>query len=261
MERLDAAEARATGWAAEKEELLKSLAAKDTMLAEEASRNAGLAAELDEARAVAEHLREEVREEAIQNTHLSFELDDVRFALSRQEEDMQILRGTNRRLTSQKNLAQDELEMALKGKAAELESVLAKQEARLKEEYLAEHDAAMSEEVGKLAANYKTQLPGIRDRAWILGWKAALKRVGVPVDSLIFRNPPKFPRSDSELRVAASPLPAFLPQAPPEVIEAPPEVSSVSEVAPAPPVVPETASAVPSKSASGIDCNMEAAAP
>ena len=44
MGRLDAAEARATAWAAEKEELLKSLAAKDATLEEEASKNADLLA-------------------------------------------------------------------------------------------------------------------------------------------------------------------------------------------------------------------------
>ncbi|XXG54105.1 hypothetical protein AAC387_Pa03g2071 [Persea americana] len=81
--RLDAAEARAAVWAAEKEELLKSLAAKDTTLAEEASRNADLFAELDAARALAEHLKEKAKEEADQNAHLSYELDEVRLALSR----------------------------------------------------------------------------------------------------------------------------------------------------------------------------------
>ncbi|XXG90599.1 hypothetical protein AAC387_Pa12g2327 [Persea americana] len=57
MGRLDAAEARAAVWAAEKEELLKSLAAKDATLAEEANRNADLFAELDAVRALAEHLK------------------------------------------------------------------------------------------------------------------------------------------------------------------------------------------------------------
>ena len=78
MGRLDAAEARAAAWAAEKEELLKSLSAKDATLAEEASRNAELFAELDAKRALAEHLKEKAKEEADQNAHLSFELDKVR---------------------------------------------------------------------------------------------------------------------------------------------------------------------------------------
>ncbi|XXG88792.1 hypothetical protein AAC387_Pa12g0958 [Persea americana] len=53
MGRLDAAEANSAVWAAEKEELLKSLAAKNATLAEEASKNADLFAELDAARALA----------------------------------------------------------------------------------------------------------------------------------------------------------------------------------------------------------------
>ncbi|XXG49469.1 hypothetical protein AAC387_Pa02g3648 [Persea americana] len=200
MGRLDAAEARAAIWATEKEELLKSQAANDAMLAEEANRNADLFAELDAARALAEHLKEKAKEEADQSAHLSYELDEVRLALSRQEEDMQMLLGTNKRLTSERRLVERKLEMALAGKATELELTLRGQEAKLKEKYQAEHDAVMNEEVGKLAADYKAQLPGIRDRAWTLGWKAALKRVGVSMDSPIFWNPPRFPRSDSELR-------------------------------------------------------------
>ena len=86
------------------------------------------------------------------------------------------------------------------------------------------------------------------------GWKAALKRIGVSVDSPIFRDPPRFPRSDSELRAVSEVAPA--PSAS-EVAPAP----SASEVAPAPLVVPETASAVPSESATGTDYNKEAAAP
>ncbi|XXG88793.1 hypothetical protein AAC387_Pa12g0959 [Persea americana] len=167
---------------------------------------------------------------------------------------MQMLRGTNKRLTFERRLAERRLEMALEGKAAELELALRGQEAKLKEEYQAEHDAMMNEEVDKLAADYKAQLPGIRDRAWTLGWKAALKRVRVSIDSPIFWNPPRFPCSDSELRAVSefAPVPSAS-----EVALAP----SALEVAPAPLVVPETASAIPSESATGTDCNKEAAAP
>ncbi|XXG83915.1 hypothetical protein AAC387_Pa10g1557 [Persea americana] len=254
MGRLDAAEARAAVWAAEKEELLKSLAAKDATLGEEASKNADLLAELDAARALAEHLKEEAKEAADQNAHLSWELDEVRLASSRQEEDMRMLRGTNKRLTSERKLAERKLEMALEGKAAELELALRGQEAKLKEEYRAEHDAVMNEEIGKLTADYKAQLPGIRDRGWILGWKAALKRVGASMDSPLFKDPPRFPRSDSELRAVSQYVPV------PSASEVAPAPSSL-EVAPAPPVVPETASAVPSESATGTNCNKGAAAP
>ncbi|XXG72939.1 hypothetical protein AAC387_Pa07g1928 [Persea americana] len=79
MERLDAAEAKE----AERVELLKSLPAKEAMLVEEAGRNAGLAADLDEAQAVVEHFKEEAKEEVTQNGHLSSELDDARIALAR----------------------------------------------------------------------------------------------------------------------------------------------------------------------------------
>ena len=78
VERLDAAEARA----AKRAELLKSLAAKEAMLVEEAGRNAGLAANLDKAQAMVEHFREKANEEATQNAHLSSELDDARIALA-----------------------------------------------------------------------------------------------------------------------------------------------------------------------------------
>ncbi|XXG53272.1 hypothetical protein AAC387_Pa03g1389 [Persea americana] len=161
MERLDAAAACAASWAVDREELQRSLAAKEAMLVEEASRNAGLVADLDEAQPLVEHFKEQAKKEVNQSAHLSFELDEVWLTLSRQDEDLDSLRGANRRLTSQRNMARGELEMALRGKAAELESALAEQEAKLKDEYLAEHNATMNEEVGKLAAYDKAQLPGI----------------------------------------------------------------------------------------------------
>ncbi|KAJ8629333.1 hypothetical protein MRB53_022656 [Persea americana] len=250
MGRLDVAEARAAVWAAEKEELLKSLAARDATLEEEARKTADLLAKLDAARALSEHLKEEAKEAKDQNARLSWELDEVRLASSRLEEDMQMLRGTNKRLTSERKLAERKLEIALEGKAAELARALNVQEAKLKEEYLAEHESVMNEEVSKLTANYKAQLPGIRDKAWILGWKAALRRAGVPTDSPIFQNSPRFPRSDSELRAVSGIAPG------PSASEVPP-----APVAPASPVVPVTAPAVPSESAAGTNCNEGAAAP
>ncbi|XXG79747.1 hypothetical protein AAC387_Pa09g0750 [Persea americana] len=250
MGRLDAAEARAADWATEKEELLKSLAARDATLEEEVRKKEDLLAELDAARALAEHLKEEAKQAVDQNVQLSWKLDEVRLASSRREEDMKMLRGTNSRLISERKLAERKLEMALDGKATELARALKDQEAKLKEEYLAEHESVMNEEVGKLAADYKAQLPGIREKAWALGWKAALRRVGVPPDSPIFQNSPRFPRSDSELRAVSGIAPV------PSASEVPP-----APVAPAPPVVPEAAPAVPSESAAGTNCNKGAAAP
>jgi len=136
--------------------------------------------------------------------------------------------------------------MGLRGKAAEIESALAKQEARLKEEFLAEHNSIMGEEVGRLSADYKAQLPGIRDRAWALGWKVALHKAGVLEDSPLFLTPPKFSCSDSELaavsRVSSNPPSQACPEAsaaPGAPQEAPaasadPEGSQVTAVVEAP---------------------------
>ena len=121
----------------EREELRASLAAKEAMLVEEVGRNAGLIFDLEESQVVVERLRDELKEEGTQNLHLASELDELRTEVGRLEEDLRDVRGTNKRLLSQRNQAQGSLEMALRGKAAEIESALAKQEARLKEEFLA----------------------------------------------------------------------------------------------------------------------------
>ena len=55
------------------------------------------------------------------------------------------------------------MEVALREKAAELESALARQKTELEEKYMIRLNAITEEEVGKLAANYKAQLLGIRD--------------------------------------------------------------------------------------------------
>ena len=175
IERLDAAEAREAEWVVERDELRASVASKDATLAEVAAKNAGLVVDFEESKVEVERLKDELEDEKGQNQHLSSELDNLRVAVKRLEDDLDSAKGTNRRLLSQRNQAQGSLEMALREKAAEIESALAKQEARLKNEFLAEHDSIMGEEVGRLSADYKAQLPGIRDRAWELGWKAALR--------------------------------------------------------------------------------------
>ncbi|KAJ8617668.1 hypothetical protein MRB53_013854 [Persea americana] len=229
IERLDAAEAREVEWVVDREELRASLAAKDAMLVEEVGRNAGLVFDLEESQVGVERLRDELKDEETQNLHLASELDDLRTVVGRLEEDLRNVKGTNKRLLSERNQAQGSLEMALRGKAAEIESALAKQEARLKEEFLAEHDSIMGEEVGKLSADYKAQLPAIRDRAWELRWKAALKKAGVPEDSPLLRNPLRFPRLFSELVAVSRASPCVPPQACPEASaapEAPPAASA-----------------------------------
>ncbi|XXG77289.1 hypothetical protein AAC387_Pa08g1469 [Persea americana] len=290
IERLDTAEAREAEWVAEREELQASLAAREAMLVEEVGKNAGLVSDLEESQVLVEHLREELKDEGTQNLHLASELDDLRTEVVQLEEDLRDARRTNKRLLSQRNLVQGSLEMALRGKAAEIESALERQEARLKEEFLAEHNSIMGEEVGKLTADYKAQLPGIQDRAWELGWKAALKKAGVP----LLRNPPKFPPSDSELLAISLASPCLPPQACPEASaapeapsEAPPTASTYLEDSPAPAivhapseaVVPESSvpeasavvfeatstvpevSAVMAEAAPEIDCNVKTAAP
>ncbi|XXG67556.1 hypothetical protein AAC387_Pa06g0878 [Persea americana] len=128
MERMEVAEAKGASWAAEREKLQKSLEAKDGILKEEASRNASLAADLD-----------------------------ARAELVRLEEELQSSRRVNKQLISQRNEVKGQLEITRKEKAAELESTLAKQKA--------EFNVVMGEEALKLAADYRAQLLGIRDRA------------------------------------------------------------------------------------------------
>ncbi|KAJ8643647.1 hypothetical protein MRB53_005395 [Persea americana] len=291
IERLDAAEAREAEWVVERDELRESLASKDATLAEVAARNAGLVFDFEESKVEVERLKDELEDEKSQNLHLASELDDLRIAAKRLEDDLESAKGTNRRLLSQRNQAQGSLEMALRGKAAEIESALAKQEARLKEEFLAEHNSIMGEEVGRLSADYKAQLPGIRDRAWELGWKAALHKAGVPEDSPLFLNPPNLSCSDSGL-AAVSRVSNLSSQACPEANAAPgapqeapaasadPEGYQVAAVVKAPPEavapeasVPEAGAAVPEATPTApeasavvaevppeIDCNVEAAA-
>ncbi|XXG52548.1 hypothetical protein AAC387_Pa03g0851 [Persea americana] len=296
IERLNAAKAREAEWVVERNELRASLASKDATLAEVEARNAGLVFDFEGSKVEVERLKEELADEKTQNLHLASELDDLRIATKQLEDDLQSAKGTNRRLLSQRNQAQGSLEMALREKAAEIESALAKQEARLKEEFLAEHNSIMGEEVGRLSADYKAQLPGIRDRAWELGWKAALNKAGVPDDSPLFLNPPKFSCSDSELAAVsrvpsdppsqACPEASAAPGAPQEapaasadpdgsqvtaVVEAPSEaVAPEASVPKASAVVPEATPTAPEASAvvaevppqvpPEIDCNVEAAA-
>ncbi|XXG69641.1 hypothetical protein AAC387_Pa06g2453 [Persea americana] len=290
IERLDAAEAREAEWVVERDELRASLASKDATLAEVATRNASLVFDFEESKVEVQRLKDELEDEKSQNLHLASELDDLRIAAKRLEDDLESAKGTNRRLLSQRNQAHGSLEMALRGKAAEIESALAEQEARLKEEFLVEHDSIMGEEVGRLSADYKAQLPGIRDRAWELGWKAALRKAGIPEDSPLFLSPPSFSCSDSGLAAVsqASNLPSqscpeasAAPGAPQEapaasadpkgcqvtaVVEALEAVASEASIPEAGAAVPEATPTAPKASTvvaevpPEIDCNVEAAA-
>ncbi|XXG54674.1 hypothetical protein AAC387_Pa03g2493 [Persea americana] len=296
--RLDAAEARAAEWVVERDELQASMASKDATLAEVTAKNADLVVDFEESKVEVQRLKDELEDEKVQNQHLSSELDDLRAAVKQLEDELKSTKGTNRRLLSERKQAQGSLEVALREKAAEVESALAKQEARLKKEFLAEHDSIMEEEVGKLTADYKAQLPGIRDRAWELGWKAALHEAGVPEDSPLFVSLPSFPCPDpgplaAVSQVSSDPPSQSCPEAnaapevppsqscpeanaAPEVPQGAPvvsadsgdcQVAAVVEVSPeAAVVVPETApattevSTVAAEVPPEIDCNVEAAA-
>ncbi|KAJ8640726.1 hypothetical protein MRB53_017420 [Persea americana] len=256
---MEAAEARAAGWVAEREDLQaererlqKALEAKDELLREEVSNNAGLAVDLKQTQAEVARLREGAAEEAAQNAHLSADLDRARAALVGMEKDLLSSRGLSKRLLAKRNEARGQLEVALREKAAELESALARQKTELKEKYVTELKAITKEEV---------QLPGIRDRGWELGWKAALRKAGVPGDNPMLRNPPKFPSSDSDLHAIITSPPVRAPEA----LQAPPEAAPDASVPEASAVVFEATSAAPEASAvvieapPEIDCNVEAA--
>ena len=160
--------ARATEWVAEKEKLQKSLEANDGLLKEAVSKNAGLVVDLEKAQAEVGQLREEAKEGAIQNATLFADLDKALSSVEELEADAEMLRRGNTDLATDARLARRQLEDALKEKAAELESALAKQKAKLEEKYRVDFDAAIEEEVRRLAADYRAQLPGIRDQAWEL---------------------------------------------------------------------------------------------
>ena len=142
------------------------------------------------------------------------------------EADLQSSRKANKELISQRNQARAQLEIALREKATELKYALAEQKAELEEKYGSDFNASMEEGMRDLTADYNVQLQRVRDQVWVLGWKAALMKVGVPEDDPAFRNPPKFPSSGS---VASSSVIPSAPEVPPE---APPKADDVQEACP-----------------------------
>ena len=50
-----------------------------------------------------------------------------------------------------------------------------RQKTKLEEKYVTELKAITEEEMQQLAANYKAQLPGIRDRGWELEMEGSLE--------------------------------------------------------------------------------------
>ena len=84
-------------------------------------------------------------------------------------------RGLSKRLLAKRNEARGQLEVAPRERAAELESTLVRQKTKLEEKYVTELKAITEEEMQQLAANYKAQLPGIRDRGWELEMEGSLE--------------------------------------------------------------------------------------
>ncbi|KAJ8618283.1 hypothetical protein MRB53_014469 [Persea americana] len=91
----------------------------------------------------------------------------------------------------------------------------------------------MEEGIREVIADYKAQLQRIWDQAWELGWKAALRKVGVPGDDPAFRYPPKFPSSGSVLLSIVDPPSASGPssEAPPAASVVPEACQAISEAA------------------------------
>ncbi|XXG59959.1 hypothetical protein AAC387_Pa04g1956 [Persea americana] len=83
----------------------------------------------------------------------------------------------------------------------------------------------------------KAQAERIWDRAWELGWKAALRKVGVPGDDPAFRYPPKFPSSGSVLLSIVDPPSASGPssEAPLAASVVPEACQAISEATPTDP--------------------------
>ena len=109
-------------------------------------------------------LKEEAKDAAIQRATLVADLERAQATMEELETDAHMLRRSNNDLSIEARLAKTWLGDALKEKAVELESALAKQKTELEEKYGADFEAAMEEEQ-KLAADYRAQLPRIRDRA------------------------------------------------------------------------------------------------
>ena len=138
---------------------------------EEASKSTSLAAVLEQAQAEVSRLTEEAMDGALESATLAADLESAQASVEELETDAYNMTTTNNDHYAEARRAKTQLENALKEKAAELESTLVGQKAELEEIYVAELDTTMAEEVGKLAADYKAQLPGIRDEPGSLDGK------------------------------------------------------------------------------------------
>ena len=182
---------------AEKESLQAALDTRDKQLREEARKNAGLVTDLEKASTEVERLDEEVERQSRLAVDLITTVKQERAAF----------------------------EFTLEEKKAELVSALVKQKVDLEEKFQAEFDVAYNEGIQEVTAEYKVQMHKIRERAWELGWRVALIKVGVSEDDPSFRYLPKFQSSDpvssSIPSSSSTPNPSF---------EAPPGVDVAIEV-------------------------------
>lgn len=125
MERLEAAEASAAEWAAEKEQLQKAFKTKDELLQGEVNKNATFANYLEKVWAEVEKLKEEAEEGAAQNATLSANLVKALADMEELETDKQQLHRANMDLVTEANRAKAALRDALEVKEIELELALA----------------------------------------------------------------------------------------------------------------------------------------
>ena len=114
----------------------------------------------------------------------------------------------------------------------------------------------------------------ILERAWELGWRAALKKAGVPEDDPTFRHPPKFQSSGTAPSFKTGPPSAPGPFEAHPVVDDVVEAVTLQAVPKACPVDPTACPTNPKASRAEpevlpevaaaqmeIDCNAEAAAP
>ena len=237
--RLVEAETKAAEWETEKEGHQKALNARDEQLTEAVRKNVDLAADLEKAQAEVEQL----------------------------EEDMHHQRRASVELVTERNRKRVAFEATLEEKRAELESALAKQKAELEVKFMAEFDVVIKEGIREVTAKYKAQVQRICERAWELGWKAALTKASVPEDDPAFRHPPKFQSSGfvpSSAAAAAISTPNPTSEAPPAVNAAPEACPAISEACPANPEANLADSKALQEAVTAqmeTDCNAAAATP
>ena len=148
---------------------------------------------------------EQLKEDVHKKADLVTDLEEVTAEVDRLNDEVDKQARLAVDLVTTMNQQNVEYESALEEKKAEFESTLGRQKAELKEKFQAEFNTAYNERVQEVTAKYKAQVHRIRQRAWKLGWRAALKKVRVSEDDPNFRYPPMFRSSDPALSSAPGP--------------------------------------------------------